>query len=165
MTINTTKITNRLLFNQACSFTAGKLVSPDLKKMYRSEHSPIRTQVFWIELYGIPTFASVHLVRHKIGVDHYVQSNRDDRPGHTEHADRNTPTNHAMLINAQALINMSRKRLCGKAHEETRNIMREIKKTIEEVDPDLAKCMVPECEYRGRCCELKPCEKQCVRTE
>ena len=62
-----------------------------------------------------------------------------------------------MLINAQSLINMARKRLCMKAHKETRMIMESIKEAIENIDPDLAKCMIPECQYRGQCHELKSC--------
>ena len=44
----------------------------------KAEHSPIRTLMFTIRL-TIPYFVSVHLVRHKIGIEHYVQSQRNDR--------------------------------------------------------------------------------------
>jgi len=104
---------------------------------------------------GIPTFVSTHLVRHSIGVTHYVESNRDDRGG--QDVDRNTPVNHAMLINAQALMAMARKRLCGNAHRETVKVMIAIKNAVREVDPDLAQAMVPDCVYRGSCYELNSC--------
>ena len=124
--------------------------------LYQSEHSPIRTQTFWVDMQGIPSFVSVHLVRHKIGVEHFVQTYRDDR-GANEVADRNTKVNHGMFINAAALIHMSRKRLCTNAHEETRKVMVEIKNAIKEVDPVLAKYMVVDCVYRGGCCEPRTC--------
>lgn len=143
--------------NKAAAFTSGKDVNISNKeKWYLSEHSPIRTQMFWIEMFDIPTFVSVHLVRHKIGVEHFVRSNRVDRGGNSE-ANRNTSINHAMLINAQALITMSRKRLCKKASAETREVFVAIKDIIGNIDNDLHKCMVPECQYRGRCTELKSC--------
>ena len=80
MRITVTKLTDKSLVDRACSFTAGSSVEvKSLYKMYKSEHSPIRTQMFWIEMEDIPTFVSVHLVRHKIGVEHFVKSNRLDR--------------------------------------------------------------------------------------
>ena len=98
---------------------------------------------------------STHLVRHSIGVTHYVESNRDDRGG--QDVDRNTPVNHAMLINAQALIAMARKRLCSNAHKHTMRVMQQIKTAVKTADPDLAAAMVPDCIYRGTCNELKSC--------
>lgn len=157
MDIKITPLTDTSLMNKAAAFTSGKDVNISNKeKWYTSEHSPIRTQMFWIEMYDMPTFVSVHLVRHKIGVEHFVRSNREDRGGNIE-ANRYTPINHAMLINAQALITMSRKRLCKKASEETRGVFQEIKDKIGGIDIDLYNCMVPECQYRGRCTELKSC--------
>lgn len=100
----------------------------------------------------------MHLVRHKIGVEHFVKSNRDDRGGAGDDlVTRNSPVNHAMLINAQGLINMARKRLCFKAHEKTRKVMEAIRAQVALVDPDLAVYMVPECIYRNGCHELKSC--------
>ena len=82
---------------------------------------------------------------------------RDDR-GANAVANRLTEVNHAMLINAQAVISMARKRLCFKAHKETRLLMEAVKEIMERVDRDLALAMVPECEYRGGVChELKSC--------
>ena len=159
MRIYIEKITNVDLARRACTFTThGQIDSMiSLDKLYRCEHSPLRTQLFWVEMMGIPSFVSVHLVRHKFGVEHFVQTMREDR-GAEEVANRLTEVNHAMMINAQALINMARKRLCSKAHPETRMLFEHIKDHMRTVDPDLAKYMVPECVYRGDVChELKPC--------
>lgn len=144
---------------KAAGFTVGSPIHiKDPKRMYMSEHSPIRTQLFGIEMIDIPTFVSVHFVRHKIGVEHYVKSNRTDRGGDgTE--DRSTPVNHYMFINATALIYLSRKRLCSNASPETREVMRLIKEQIETIDPALAHCMIPECVYRSGCPEFKCCGK------
>ena len=146
------------LIRKACSFTTGSDSKATLETMAMCEHSPLRCALFWVEMYNIPTFVSVHLVRHKIGVEHFVKSNREDRPGYTGDAGRMQPVNHAMLINAQSLIALARKRLCGKAHPMTTAVVQMIK---EKVPAELSKFMVPECEYRGGVChELKPCGKK-----
>lgn len=157
MIVTAVKLIGKEYLDKACSFTANKEVHPNLYKMYRCEHSPIRTQMFWIEMLNIKTFISVHLVRHKHGVEHFVKSNRNDRTSYTGDLGRNQPLNHAMLINAQALINMARKRLCSNAHPETYVVMSMIKNAIRKVDLELAECMVPDCEYRNGCYELKSC--------
>lgn len=162
MLITVKKLTDETLMQRACEMTSTyhgdmKKSKISLLKIYDCEHSPIRTQLFWIELIGIPTFVSVHFVRHKIGVEHYVSTNREDRGGQKE-SHRLTPVNHGMLVNAQAIINMSRKRLCRKASPETLAVMQEIKKEIAKIDPNLAIFMVEECKYRGgRCHELQSC--------
>jgi len=151
------KLTDETILRRACEMTfKGKTSKMTLAKMYDCEHSPIRSQVFWVEMIGVASFVSVHFVRHKIGVEHFVESNRDDRGGN-DRVDRNTPVNHGMLINAQALINMARKRLCSKAHQKAVKAMRMIQEEVRKVDPDLAIYMVAECEYRRGCHELQSC--------
>ena len=158
MKINVIKVTYDDLAHRACQFTlhSHSATSIPMRKLYGAEHSPIRTQMFWVELEGIPSYVSTHLVRHKIGVEHYVQTNRLDR-GASFVADRNTSVNHAMFLNAQALINISRKRLCTNAEEVTRKVWEYVKKAVEEVDPDLAEFMVVDCDYRGLCYEPSCC--------
>jgi len=155
------KLTDVDLMRRACEMTmnGGKESKATLRGMYDCEHSPCRTQLFWIEMLDIPSFVSTHFVRHKIGVEHFVKTNRDDRGG-TNDVTRMTPVNHGMLINAQALIGMARKRLCIKSHPETIKVMRRIKDILFNIDPDLALCLIPECEYRGNFChENKGCGK------
>ena len=101
----------------------------------------LRTQLFWIVM-EVPYFVSVHFSRHKIGVEHFVKTNRDDMGGEPE-ADRNTLVTHGMLINAEALINMARKRLCHKSHSKTIESMHAIQSAINEDDPCLASRLVP----------------------
>ena len=154
------KLTNIEHLQEACNFTSGKISNVSLKKMYACEHSPIRTQLFLIKMYDIHTFVSVHLVRHNINITHFVKSNRSDITGiEDKDITRLDPVNHLMLMNAQSLINVARKRLCRKSHEETRKVMILIKEEILKVDPDLYEFLVPECVYRGKCYELKPCKK------
>jgi hypothetical protein len=157
MQIIVKKITNSDLMRKACSYTINAESKMSLNTIYKCEHSPMRTQMFTVEMIDIPTFVSVHFVRHKHGVEHFVKSNREDRIGAIEDIGRMTPVNHLMLCNAQALINMARKRLCFKAHADTVAVMTKIKSEIVSVDSDLWNYMVPECVYRQGCNEIKTC--------
>jgi thymidylate synthase ThyX len=152
-------------FKRACESTTGRNMTKQsaynlLKRMYIAEHSPIRCRLFFVEIKNIPTFVCNHFVRHKVGVEFFCLSHRSDRTGvKDELSNRLTPTSFSMLINAQALINIARKRLCYKASEETRNVMQLIKQTVTDIDPDLAYSMVPDCVYRGYCHEMSSCKK------
>ena len=128
------------------------------RKILRAEHSPIRLLTLTIRLTDIPYWVSVHLVRHKIGVEHFVQTQRTDRTG-VERTEKpqNAPVCHTMVINAQALINVSRKRLCAQASKETRDVWKAVVQAVREYEPELADMCVPECVYRGFCPEMKSC--------
>jgi len=160
MQVKAEKITDLSLCREVCEATMqNKTSKVSLKQIYKSEHSPIRSQMFKITMKDIPTFVSVHFVRHSIGIQHYVMSNRNDITGSNEVVTRESPVNHTMLLNAESLINLSKKRLCTKASLETRKVMKLIKDAIKEVDSDLSEFMVPQCVYRaGICQELKSCK-------
>jgi len=159
--IEVEKLTGIDLMQWACSMTIDAETHMTLDRIYRNEHSPMRTQLFKLSMYNIPTFVSTHFVRHNIGIiGHYCKTQRDDKVN-INNPNRWTPTNHGILCNAQALINIARKRLCFKSHIETVKIMLEIKRKIGIVDPDLERLLVPECVYRsGVCYEDKMCGKQ-----
>lgn len=161
--IKVERLTDERVMRRACDMTRKPGCVPSkmsLRNIYKCEHSPIRTINFWIELVGIPSFVSTHLVRHKFGVEHFVESNRDDRGGNGDtEVNRLTPVNHGMHINAQALINMSKKRLCYASHQKTVSLWIKLRKAMRLIDPDLADHMVPECVYRnGFCPEMRECK-------
>jgi hypothetical protein len=128
-------------------------------KLIMSEHSPIRTLNFVIKM-EIPYWVSVHFCRHFIGVTHCVQSQRNDRQ---ENYDRTTApqgemVSHMMYINAQELMFMARRRLCMQASKETREVMKEICRLVEEACPYMKGALEPMCSYRGgRCTEFTCC--------
>ncbi len=169
MKVSIEKITTLVDAHLAIESTmrAGFEAKCSLSQLYLWEHSPSRTQMFWIMMENIPTKVSVHFVRHAaVGQQHYVMSNRPDRGGAGDDVvNRNSPVNHRMLLNAQHLIDMSRKRLCHQASTETRELMQAIRETMMyKVDPELGVFMVPNCVYRGGyCCEPKPCGKYNVQ--
>lgn len=159
MNITVDRLTCQAEMRAACDYTRKPGMKPSsmtLEKIYRCEHSPARVLMFAVQMEGIPSFVSVHLVRHKHGVEHFVESNRDDRGG-DEQANRLTPVRHLMICNAQALINMARKRLCYASHKTTVGVFARVRNAVRRVDPALADYMVPECVARGYCPELKPC--------
>lgn len=154
------------------------------KNMLLAEHSPIRQlMVKW--KWSIKSWISVHFVRHKIGIEHYVSTQRDDRrakPKASSLSDetngrqvsgadvsttdkvverdgsaQGTRVNHECIGNAQAIINISRKRLCTQAHKETRAAWREFLLELKPHEPELVSVCVPECVYRGFCPEMKGC--------
>lgn len=123
-------------------------------KIILAEHSPIRLVEYDIDLLGIPTFCANHLVRHSIGIEKFVCSNREDRSDKSpEEVNRLTPVDMSIRCNVQALINISRKRLCNCASKETREIWKEVVRKMKEIDIVVADKMVPECQYRGFCPE------------
>ena len=128
------------------------------KRMLESEHSPVRALQFVWTFEGIPYWVSVHLSRHKIGIEHYVSTQRTDRTGvERDDLPQGALVSHTCIANAQALINISRKRLCHKASYETRQAWEMLRDAIGEVDQIMASAMMPECEYRKGCHEMKGC--------
>lgn len=128
------------------------------KNMLLAEHSPIRLISFHWRWTKLPYWVSVHLTRHWLGILHWVQSSRTDRTGiERDDLPQNIPVLHECEANAQALINISRKRLCSQAATETRDAWKAVIKEIEELDPVLASILVPECIYRGFCPEFNCC--------
>lgn len=130
------------------------------KKILEAEHSPIRVLEFCFRL-EIPYWVSVHFVRHKFGVEHFVQSQRDDRAVNAiprKDKPQGEMVSHIMFINAQELINMSHKRLCKQASPETRYVMHEIVRCVLEKCPEFESVLVPNCTYRnGKCTEFNSC--------
>ena len=64
---------------------------------------------------------------------------------------------HECFANAQAIMFISRRRLCAQASPETRAAWKAVVDAIAEKEPELAECCVPECVYRGFCPEFKCC--------
>ena len=135
-------------------------------KMLLAEHSPIRLIEYEWTWSDIMQWVTTHLVRHHEGCEKFVHSQRGDRRAILDEynvSSRNELPQGAtndmdMTANAQALISISRKRLCSCASKETREAWKQVQDAIREVDPVMADKMVPECIYRGFCPEfMNPC--------
>ena len=130
-----------------------------MRKLYLCEHSPIRTQHYRIKMEDVPYWVVMHLVRHNVGISgHFVSTQRTDRTGE----DRNSKSQDALVmyeveLNAQAIINISRRRLCNCASKETRKVWQMVVDELRKINEPLAQCCVADCIYRNWCYEHKTC--------
>jgi len=128
------------------------------KKILLSEHSPIRQLIIKWQWVDLKYWVSVHFVRHKVGIEHFVGTQRTDRTGEDrEIKNQSAPVTHECIANAQAVINISRKRLCSGASKESRQAWTAVLQSLQEKEPELFSVCVPECVYRGFCPEMKSC--------
>lgn len=131
-------------------------------KILLAEHSPIRLLEFDWTWEDIKQWVTVHIVRHHEGCEKFVHSQRVDRNPLLKGLNRDELPQGLlnemdMTANAQALINISRKRLCSCASPETREAWRAVLDKVKQIDPIIAEKCVPECVYRGFCPEFDRC--------
>ena len=128
------------------------------RQMLLAEHSPIRQLMIKWKWRGLKYWVSVHFVRHKIGIEHFVRTQRSDRTGRDRDQVAQAATvDHECLADAQAIISISRKRLCRQASPETQAAWRALLDVLGTQEPELVSVCVPECVYRGFCPEMKCC--------
>ena len=128
------------------------------RRMLLSEHSPVRLMMFRWKWLNLKYWVSVHFVRHKVGIEHFVSTQRTDRTGADREAmPQSALVDHECCANAQTLITISRKRLCRQASPETTEAWRLVLAEVAKTEPELAGVCVAECVYRGFCPEFKPC--------
>lgn len=128
------------------------------RRMLLCEHSPIRQILVKCKWYELRSWISVHFVRHKFGIEHWVRTQRTDRTNiYRDELPQGNLVEHEFEANAQAMINISRKRLCNQASKETREAWQAVLEAIREDQPELYSVCVPDCIYRGWCYEYKSC--------
>lgn len=128
------------------------------RRILLAEHSPIRLITFRWKWENLKSWVSVHFVRHKIGIEHFVSTQRTDRTGIKRDAlPQDSLVQHECFANAQAMIAISRKRLCSCASPETRAAWKLVLEELRKSEPELASVCVPECVYRGFCPEFGSC--------
>lgn len=128
------------------------------RRMLLSEHSPIRHLMVKAKWSDLPYWISTHFVRHKIGIEHWVRTQRSDRTGNDRsNISQTASVEHEILASAQAIITISKKRLCKQAAPETTRAWQLLVDTLKNQEPELARVCVPDCVYRGWCMEYKSC--------
>lgn len=132
------------------------------KKILLAEHSPIRLLEYDWSWDDIRQWVTVHLVRHHEGCEKFVHTQRTDRNPKLAGLSRDElpqglPNDMDMTANAQAIINISRKRLCSCASKETREAWIAFLEKLKDIDPILVSKCVPECLYRSFCPEFDRC--------
>ena len=150
------------------------------KMVIMAEHSPIKLVEYLISFKDLRQWVGVHLLRHE-HILPYIHSQRVDRRedidsltervmsiieedvksdesfNKRDYLFQGEPNDQDFVVNAQTLINISRKRLCHCASKETREAWVAVKEAIKEFDPIMASFMVPNCIYRSRCPEMNTC--------
>ena len=160
MQVKVTKITDNKLLNLCLEYSLPsdkrKELNVSLKDIYVSEHSPIYSQIFVIELIGIPNFVHVHFRTHKKEfIFECARTFRTDKTNVKQ--DRNTPTDMIIICNAKKIIDIGLKRLCKKSSPETIEVMQMIKEEFLLIDSDLHSFIVPKCVYRNGICNEPKC--------
>ena len=131
-----------------------------VRRLLVARHSPIRELRFSYVIRDVPYWVSVHLVRHHVGFQAYVQSQRNDRQSDYDRtkARQDKPVTMRVTLNAEALMTLANKRLCMKASPETREVVQRMCRLAEKVLPELKGLLVPMCEYNGGLChEINGC--------
>ena len=150
------------------------------KMVIMAEHSPIKLVEYLISFKDLRQWVGVHLLRHE-HILPFIHSQRVDRRedidsltervmsiieedvksdesfNKRDYLFQGEPNDQDFVVNAQTLINISRKRLCHCASKETREAWIAVKEAIKEFDPIMASFMVPNCIYRSRCPEMNTC--------
>lgn len=150
------------------------------RKAIMAEHSPIKLVEYTIMFSDLRVWVGIHLLRHEHTLP-FIHSQRDDRREDIDKLLEKTmsvieddikndpdfnkrdwlpqgqPNDQDFVVNAQTLINISRKRLCSTASKETRFAWQLVKDTLKEVDPTIVPFMVKNCIYRGFCPEFNTC--------
>ena len=129
------------------------------RAILRARHSPIRYLGFSF-LIECPYWVHVHITRHHAGVMPYVRSQRNDRQAEYDRtkAPQDAPVMMILDVNAEALINLANKRLCGLASKETRQLVGMMCELAKRECPEFERELVPMCVRNGGVChELDPC--------
>lgn len=132
------------------------------KKVLLAEHSPIRLLEYDFTWEDIKQWVTVHFARHHEGCEKFVHTQRPDinevlKGLNRDEFPQGLLNDMDMTCNAQAFINISRKRLCSCASKETREAWKIVMEYLKTIDPVLESKCVPECVYRGFCPEFDRC--------
>lgn len=159
----------RMLAKRAIWMTMGKTEEPKtnisselLGKILNARHSPIRVLNFCFKITDIPSNISVHLARH-VHATPFVQSLRNDRQENFDGdaAPRNTPINMLFYCNAEELMVIANKRLCGRASAKTQEVVKMMCEEAGKAMPEIKPYLVPMCYYHGGTChEIVSCGKR-----
>jgi hypothetical protein len=98
----------------------------------------------------------------KHGMYFWMATGRPDREDKAQgEYSREQPVNFVMKLTARAIKEISHYRMCQKAEHPTRVFMNLLKMQLVGIEPQLAKEMMPLCQYRGGICtEFNSCRKE-----
>ncbi len=133
------------------------------RRMLEARHSPIRELSFVFEITNVPYWVAMHLARHHVGAQPYIQSQRNDRQDKYDRraARQDEPVDMIWSLNGEGVLNVANKRLCRLAAWETRLLVMQLCLLVESVCPEYKGLLVPMCRWQGGLChEMTPCYLQ-----
>ncbi len=136
----------------------GKEPSVKFKKaILISEHDPIRDIEIKFRWRNIPYWVAMHWKTHIWRSRTNTQRNDRQAEYDRNKAPQDSPVDLTGDPNVQHLIDTMRKRLCMMASKETRDLAKDLKETLREVEPEISDVLVPNCVYRCGCPEQTEC--------
>lgn len=136
----------------------GKEPSKEFKKaILISEHDPIRDIEIKFRWRNIPYWIAMHWKTHIWRSRTNTQRNDRQAEYDRNKAPQDSPVDFIGDPNVQHLIDTMRKRLCVMAAKETRMYAADLKRSLGEVEPEIADVLVPNCIYRCGCPEASSC--------
>ena len=130
-----------------------------IERLVKSQHSPLRFRQYYIE-FDCPYWVAMHLRTHWVGVTAMdisatvIVSSRTDITKVARDPERIVTV--FTVMNAQAVLNISKARLCTKASPETVKVWEDILAELYLLDPTV----IDHCETScSDCTEFKPCER------
>ena len=130
------------------------------RRILEARHSPIRELSFVFEIRDVPYWVAMHLTRHHVGAQPYIQSQRNDRQDKYDRcaARQDEPVDMIWSLNGEAVMTIANKRLCRLAAWETRLLVMQMCNLVESACPEYKGLLVPMCRWRnGLCDEMMPC--------
>lgn len=129
------------------------------KSILLARHSPIRCLPISFYFQDLPSYISVHFVRHHVGCEKYVKSQRNDRQSDYDRtkAPQDTPVNMIMDFNGESIQTFMQKRLCNMADPKTREVAEQMRDLLIKANPEFKDVLKKPCQMFGRCFEMYPC--------
>lgn len=130
------------------------------RRSISARHSYIRELKFGFRISGIPYWVAMHLVRHHVGCQPYIRTQRNDRQTMYDRgkAPQDAPVDMIWTMNAESLLTIANKRLCNNAALQTRQVVTAMCDLVEEKCLEFRGFLVPMCEYHGGVChEMNSC--------
>lgn len=160
-----------MLFKRCIWVTMGRTEAPEsapssklLRDVLNARHSPVRVLNFAFLVENIPSNIATHFARHVHSVP-FVSSLRNDRQDRMDgdEAPRNTPVDMIFYCNAEELMTVANKRLCGKASRKTREVAEMMCAEAAKALPEIGEFLVPNCVWHGGVChEMATCGR-CIK--
>lgn len=181
MIVKVTRLSDPALVRRVARATIGLGAKDTLPlelfaSMLDAGETPVRAMQILLELIDIPWCDHTHFLRHTLGAlppiadpepfEPYVRTSRPDAPNPVKYdrrkAPQDTPITVTSMVNPQWFLSMSHLRLCENAGPEIVNETQAIKMALVASGDiylqEIARQMMPMCEYRGGVCHSrKPC--------